>query len=167
MIRSYEDISARQYVFSTFYFIYQSIAQSCPILCDPMDCSPRTPLSMGILQARILEWVAISLSRFPYPGIEPISPASPIMSGRFFITEYRRLTMLHQFQVYRKVIQLYIYKHLFIFKSFSHLGCYIILSRVQYCAIQQVLVGYPFKIQQHVHVNPKFSNYPFPLLFPK
>ena len=40
------------------------VAQLCPnFLCDLMDCSCQTPLSMGFLQARILEWVAISSSR--------------------------------------------------------------------------------------------------------
>ena len=38
-------------------------AQSCPTLCDPMDCSPPGSSVHGILQARILEWVAISFSR--------------------------------------------------------------------------------------------------------
>ena len=38
-------------------------AQSCPTLCNPMDCSPPGPSVRGILQARILEWVAISSSR--------------------------------------------------------------------------------------------------------
>ena len=37
--------------------------QSCPTLCDPMDCSPQAPHFIGILQARILEWVAIPFSR--------------------------------------------------------------------------------------------------------
>ena len=41
----------------------ESISQSCPTLCNPMDCSPPGSLSMGILQARILEWVAIPFSR--------------------------------------------------------------------------------------------------------
>ena len=36
--------------------------QSCPILCDPMDSSPPGSPIPGILQARILEWVAISFS---------------------------------------------------------------------------------------------------------
>ena len=36
--------------------------QSCPTLCDPMDCSPPGPTVPGILQARTLEWVAISSS---------------------------------------------------------------------------------------------------------
>ena len=37
------------------------VAQSCPILCDTMDCSPTSSSVHGISQARILEWVAISL----------------------------------------------------------------------------------------------------------
>ena len=36
--------------------------QSCPILCDPMDCSLRGFSVHRILQARTLEWVAISFS---------------------------------------------------------------------------------------------------------
>ena len=35
----------------------------CPILCDPMDCSPLGSTVHGIFQARILEWVAISYSK--------------------------------------------------------------------------------------------------------
>ena len=37
--------------------------QLCPILCDPMDCRPPGSSVHGILQARILEWVAIPFSR--------------------------------------------------------------------------------------------------------
>ena len=36
--------------------------QSCPTLCDPIDGSPSGSLVPGILQARTLEWVAISFS---------------------------------------------------------------------------------------------------------
>ena len=51
------------------------VAQSCPTLCDPVDCSPPGFSIHGILQARILEWVAISFSRGSSdPGIEPWSP---------------------------------------------------------------------------------------------
>ena len=39
------------------------VAQSCPALCDPMDCSLPGFSVYGIFQARILEWVAISFSR--------------------------------------------------------------------------------------------------------
>ena len=38
-------------------------AQSCPALCGPMDCSPPGSSVHGILQPRILEWVAVSSSR--------------------------------------------------------------------------------------------------------
>ena len=34
-------------------------------LCDPMDCSPPSSSVHGILQVRVLEWVAISFSRVP------------------------------------------------------------------------------------------------------
>ena len=40
-----------------------SVTQSCPTVCDPMDCSPPGSSVHGIFQARILEWVAISFSR--------------------------------------------------------------------------------------------------------
>ena len=39
------------------------VAQSCPALCNPTDCSPPGSSVRGIFQARILEWVAISSSR--------------------------------------------------------------------------------------------------------
>ena len=47
------------------------VAQSCLTLCNPMDNTAH-----GILQARILEWVAFPFSRdFPNRGIKPRSPA--------------------------------------------------------------------------------------------
>ena len=42
------------------------VAQSCPTLCNPVDCSPPGFSVHGILQARILEWVAISFSHYTY-----------------------------------------------------------------------------------------------------
>ena len=42
---------------------WSEVAQSCPTLWDPVDCSPPGSSIHGILQARILEWVAISFSR--------------------------------------------------------------------------------------------------------
>ena len=48
----------------------------CLTLCNPMDDSPPGSCVHGILQARILEWVAISFPRdLPDPGIETGSPA--------------------------------------------------------------------------------------------
>ena len=51
---------------TTWPFRYESeseVAQSCPTLCDPVDCSPPVSSVHGILQTRVLEWVAISFSR--------------------------------------------------------------------------------------------------------
>ena len=43
------------------------VTQSCPTLCNPKNCSPPGSSVHGILQARILEWVAISFSRGSSP----------------------------------------------------------------------------------------------------
>ena len=55
--------------------------QLCPTLCDPMNCSPPGSSVHGILQARILEWVAIPFSRdLSNPEIKPRSPALQVDS---------------------------------------------------------------------------------------
>ena len=46
-----------------FMLSYAKSLQSCPTLCDAMDSSPPGSSVYGILQARILEWVAIPFSR--------------------------------------------------------------------------------------------------------
>ena len=52
------------------------VAQSCPTLCDPIGYSPPGSSVHGVLQARVLEWVAIPFSRdLPDLGIESQSPA--------------------------------------------------------------------------------------------
>ena len=76
------------------------VAKSCPTLCNPKDCSPSGSSVHGILQASILEWVAISSSRgsswlrdrtcisclagrsflFPEPSV-PIPPCSDEKMG--------------------------------------------------------------------------------------
>ena len=45
-----------------------SVAQSCPTLCEPMDCSPPGSSIHGIFQARVLEWGAITFSKPLKPG---------------------------------------------------------------------------------------------------
>ena len=45
----------------------EGCAQLCSTLCGPMDCSPPGPCVHGILQARILEWLAIFSSRGSFP----------------------------------------------------------------------------------------------------
>ena len=44
-------------------YMYMLVTHLCPTLCDPMDCGPPGSSVHGVLQARILEWVAISLFR--------------------------------------------------------------------------------------------------------
>ena len=59
-----------------------SVPQSCLTLCNSMDCSPPASSVCGILQAGILEWVAISFSRWssqPRDGTQ-----LSCIVGRFF-----------------------------------------------------------------------------------
>ena len=48
---------------SSWFAVVKSLVRLCPTLCHPVDCSPPGSSVYGILQARILEWVAISFSR--------------------------------------------------------------------------------------------------------
>ena len=50
--------------------MHAKLIQSCPTLCDPIDGSPSGSAIPGILQARILEWVAISFSSYNMDGLE-------------------------------------------------------------------------------------------------
>ena len=59
--------------------------QLCLTLCDPMDCSPPGSSVRGILQARILEWVAKGSSR---PRDQNFSLMSPALGGRVLYHEY-------------------------------------------------------------------------------
>ena len=55
---------------------YGLVSQLCPTLCDPMDCSLPGSSVHGIIQARMLEWVAIPFpGDLPDPGIKPRSLA--------------------------------------------------------------------------------------------
>ena len=65
-----------------------SVAQLCPTICDPVDCSRRAPLSMRF--PRQEHWSGLPFpppGDLPNPGIKPMSPASPALSGGFFTTE--------------------------------------------------------------------------------
>ena len=62
--------------FSKAGWLPREVAQSCPTLCNPMNCSLPGSSIHRIFQARILEWVAFpSPGDLPDPGIEPRSPA--------------------------------------------------------------------------------------------
>ena len=64
-----------------------SVTQSCLTLCDPVDCSLPGSSVQGILQTRILEWVAMpSSGSLPNPGMEPAFLMLPALAGGFFTT---------------------------------------------------------------------------------
>ena len=63
--------------------------QSSPVLYDPRDCILPGSSVHGILQARILEWIAMPFSRdLPDPGIEPASPVSPALQADSLLLNY-------------------------------------------------------------------------------
>ena len=83
------------------------VAQSCLTLCDPMDCSLPESSVHGILQARILEGVAMTFSRLIYNDM--------LVSG---------------VQQSESVIYIYIYIYIFLFRFFSIIGYYKIFNIV-------------------------------------
>ena len=91
------------------------IAQSCPTLCDPADCSPPGYSVHGIFQPRILEWVTIPFSRkSSWPRDQTWVSC---IADRFFTTWATRKSATHI--------------HILLFFGFpSYLGHYRALSRV-------------------------------------
>ena len=68
-------------------YIHAKSLQSCLTLCDCMDYSSPGLTVHGILQAEVLEWVAMLSSRdLPITGMEPASLTSPALADRFFTT---------------------------------------------------------------------------------
>ena len=68
------------------------VTQSCPTLCDPMDCSLLGSSVHGIFQARVLDWVAISFSRGPsWPRDR--TPVSRTVGRRFTVWATRERLM--------------------------------------------------------------------------
>ena len=96
--------------FCVYHFIFDVCAklfQSCPTVCDPMDCSLPGSSVHGILQARVLEWVAVSFLDVYLSLIPKWSPTGrdaqsilnwtqhlPNISGHLF---FGRLYFLEQF----------------------------------------------------------------------
>ena len=128
----------RDYFFSTIlplllsnlHWLWVKVACSCLTFCNPMDCRPQAPLSMGILQARIQEEIAIpsSIGCFWPRDRTQVS----CISGRFFsdwaVREAQRLmsevldcldlSLLHTL-LYTCVVYILYFTG---FTSFTHLG---------------------------------------------
>ena len=74
------------------------VAQSCPTLSDPMDCSPPGPSIHGIFQARVLEWGATAFSvELPY------DPAIPFL-GSYPNTIKTLIQKIYAFGVHSSII---------------------------------------------------------------
>ena len=111
-------VSAPKLVFIASHCVC-SVTQLCPTLCYPMGCRPPGSSVHGVLQARILEWRAISFSRgSPKPAIEPASLASPALAGRFFTTTaawealFHRITMVYLNRVLEYSLELKKARHM-------------------------------------------------------
>ena len=66
------------------HFCCRLVAESCPTLYNPIDCSPPGSSVFGVLLAKILEWVAISFSR---GSSWPSDQICISCIGRFFTNE--------------------------------------------------------------------------------
>ena len=90
------------------------VAQKCPTLCSPIDCSLPGSSVSGIFQARILKWLTIS-----YPGdllsseTEPVSLASPALASGFFTTSttWEARIVFYTYRISKKN-NIYIVSHL-------------------------------------------------------
>ena len=108
----------------------------CPTLCNPMNCSPLCSSVNRILQARILEWIAILSSSLPDPGIKPASPALQADSSA---SEPPRkpLALTFTFNNHLKVHGKYMAKirhklHLYILLSFTFLLIFIDINSTSF-----------------------------------
>ena len=95
MNSKYKFLSEDHFSFSQNKYLHAKALQSCPTHCDPMDYSPPGSSVHGILQARILEWVAISFSK--YLGVKLLASIVIVL---FFIRKcqsdfYDGCTIMH------------------------------------------------------------------------
>ena len=72
------------YLLFTLLLLAAKLLQWCPTLCDPIDGSPPGSRVPGILQARTLEWVAISLSNAWKWKVK----AKPLSCVQLFVTPW-------------------------------------------------------------------------------
>ena len=119
--------------------VHAKLLQLCPTLCNPMDCSPPSSSVCEILQARILEWVAIPFSR---GSSQPRDWTwVSFIAGRFFTiwATFKWLYVNHIFFIHSSVD--------------GHLGCFQILAILSGAAVS---IGVHVSFQITVFV---FSGY--------
>ena len=79
------------YIYIYIYSMHAKTLQSCPTLCDPMECSLPGSSVRGILQARILEWVTISFSRGTSQPRDQTHVSRVSCTGRWVLYHYSHL----------------------------------------------------------------------------
>ena len=88
---------------ATHMCMHTKLLQSCPTLCDPIDYSPPGSSVHGILQARILEWVATSSSKgSSQPRDRTWVSCDSCVAGRFFSTEPPGKPTIHMSPTYKE-----------------------------------------------------------------
>ena len=110
-------INMMQWILSCFIpmfylIVYVLVAQSCLTLCDLMGCSPPGSSVHGILQARILEWVATLFSRrssWPRDRMK-----FSCIAGSFTVWATREAHMTSHTHKWNKLLRIY---HYFLCKS--------------------------------------------------
>ena len=103
--------------------------QLCLTLCDPMDCSPPGSSVHGILQARVLEWIAISFSR-EYSWLR-IKLGSPVSRGILYPLTHRRSPD----NIYRLILC----RHNFLL-AYKHIMCTCVFACVCVCVCVSMCV---------------------------
>ena len=84
------------------------VTQSCPTLCNPKNCSPPGSSVHGILQARMLEWVAIPFSRGSSRPMDQTQVSC--ITGRFFTIG--AIGEAHYLYIYLCVLIMYVRLHI-------------------------------------------------------
>ena len=101
MEQSFQEIRSMTLVFTC---VYAQSLQSCPILCSPVDCSPPGSPVQGILQARILEWVAVPSCRGSCQTRDQTQVfCGSCIVGGFFTTEPPGKPVLYIVQPYHMI----------------------------------------------------------------
>ena len=80
-----QSLFPRKFIRPTYMCMRAKSLQSCLTLCNPMDCSPQAPLSMGFSRQKY--WSGLPLPSpgdLPDPGVKPSSPLSAAVAGTLF-----------------------------------------------------------------------------------
>ena len=95
------------------------VAQSCLTLRDPMDCSPPSSSVHRILQARILEWVAIPFSRDLWTQGLNLG----LLHSRLILYHLSHQGSLQRSNKYSELIIACLFHSYQWFQGYSHLSC--------------------------------------------